>query len=146
MIILDTDCLTILERTSGDQYQYLSRKLGDYSVEDITTTIVTFDEQMRGWMAVAARAKSVGEMIFAYERLEGFLKTFRVIPVLSFDEGAAEIYEGLRKQKLRLGTMDLRIAAIAISRSAILVSRNLVDFERIPGLSVEDWTRETYIN
>lgn len=146
MIILDTDCLTILERTSGDGYRYLSGNLGAYSVDDIATTIITFDEQMRGWMAVVARAKSVGEMIFAYERLEGFLRTFRVIPVLSFDEAAAEIYEGLRKQKPRVGTMDMRIASIAIAQDAILISRNLVDFERIPGLTVEDWTKESYIN
>jgi tRNA(fMet)-specific endonuclease VapC len=146
MIILDTDCLSLLERTSRSEFKHLSERLAEFSVESITTTIVTFDEQMRGWMAVVARSKTVGEMIFAYERLEGFLTTFRVIPILSFDDDAGRVFDELKKQKLRVGTMDLRIASIAISRNAILVSRNLVDFERIPGLTVEDWTKEAYIH
>ncbi len=42
--------------------------------------------------------------------------------------------------KLRIGTMDLRIAAIAIAQDALLLSKNLTDFRTVPGLSVEDWT------
>ncbi len=37
--------------------------------------------------------------------------------------------------------MDLKIASIAISRGAILVSRNLRDFEGIPNLTVKDWSK-----
>ena len=43
-------------------------------------------------------------------------------------------------QKVRIGTMDLRIAATAISNGLILLTRNTVDFERVPGLTLEDWT------
>lgn len=42
--------------------------------------------------------------------------------------------------KIRIGTQDLRIAAIVISQNAILVTRNQRDFSRIPGLQFEDWT------
>ena len=35
--------------------------------------------------------------------------------------------------------MDLKIAAIALSHAALLLSRNLVDFTRVPGLRVENW-------
>jgi tRNA(fMet)-specific endonuclease VapC len=37
--------------------------------------------------------------------------------------------------------MDLKIAAISITNDAILISRNLADFERIPNLAVKDWTK-----
>lgn len=37
--------------------------------------------------------------------------------------------------------MDLKIASIAIPRNAILVSRNLRDFEEVPNLTVEDWAK-----
>ena len=104
MIILDTDCLSILERESGPDFLILSRNLARFRAEDVATTII------------------------------------------SFDEDAARIFQGLKQQKLRVGTMDSRIAAIPLARDATLISRNLVDFERIPGLTVEDWTRDAYIN
>jgi len=42
--------------------------------------------------------------------------------------------------------MDLKIASIAISQNALLISRNLSDYEHIPNLRVEDWTKENYAN
>ncbi len=65
---------------------------------------------------------------------------FASMQVLPFDDAAAQVFESLRKQGVRVGTMDLRIAATAIARGYTLLSRNLVDFERVPGLRVEDWT------
>lgn len=35
--------------------------------------------------------------------------------------------------------MDLKIASIAISHDAMLLSRNLRDFRKVPGLNVENW-------
>ena len=53
---------------------------------------------------------------------------------------AADILVNLRRRRLRIGTMDLKIAAIVLSHQATLLSRNLVDFSQVPGLSIEDWT------
>jgi tRNA(fMet)-specific endonuclease VapC len=60
---------------------------------------------------------------------------------LEFDDDSAKTFQDLRSQKIRIGTMDLKIASIAISRKAILVSRNLKDFEEVPNLVVKDWTK-----
>ena len=49
-------------------------------------------------------------------------------------------YDGLLAQNLRVGTMDLRLAAIALSQNLTVLTRNLRDFGRVPGLKVEDRT------
>ena len=60
---------------------------------------------------------------------------------LPFDDVAATIFDKLRGQKIRIGTNDLAIAAITLSVNGILVTRNAVDFQRVPGLVFEDWTK-----
>jgi len=42
--------------------------------------------------------------------------------------------------RIRVSTMDLRIASIALSLDMTLLTRNLTDFRLVPGLRVEDWT------
>lgn len=141
MIILDTDCLSLFDREKYLESSLLRKKLNEFPPDEIFTTIITFEEQMRGWLTYLSRCKNIEQEIFAYERLNKFLDNFREIAVLEFDENAAEIYKNLKSNKIRVGSMDLKIASIAISRKAILVSRNLKDFEQMPDLTVQDWTR-----
>jgi tRNA(fMet)-specific endonuclease VapC len=68
------------------------------------------------------------------------LRTFSAAPVLPFDAAAGSVYDDLRRQRVRIATMDLRIAAIALSRGLILLTRNVRDFGKVPGLVTEDWT------
>jgi tRNA(fMet)-specific endonuclease VapC len=75
----------------------------------------------------------------AYFEFEKILRDFSAMQLLSFDRKAAEVFDELNQQKLRVGAMDLRIAAIAIANQMTLLTQNTVDFERIPGLSIEDW-------
>ena len=60
--------------------------------------------------------------------------------MLDFDERAAVEFQRLYAMRLRVGTLDLRIAAIVLARGARLLTRNLADFRRVPGLNAEDWT------
>jgi tRNA(fMet)-specific endonuclease VapC len=140
VIVLDTDVLSIVQRARGDIYERLATRLDAVGAGGVHVTIVSFEEQMRGWLAHIARARKMAEQIVAYERLQAFLDDFRLRPVLPFDERAATEYQRLRKGKIRIGTMDLKIAAIVLTRDATLISRNLADFRQVPGLKVEDWT------
>jgi tRNA(fMet)-specific endonuclease VapC len=107
---------------------------------EVATTIITYEEQVRGWLARTARAKTSAQMIAAYGRLKRHLDEYRSYLVLDFDERAVTEFERLRRERIRIGTMDLKIAAITIVHDATLLTRNLVDFRKVPGLKAEDWT------
>lgn len=141
MLILDTDHISLLEWEHGSDFERLRKRLDEANESDIAATIVSYEEQTRGWLAYMARAKTFEQQIEAYRRLHRHLDVYAQIHVIDFDESAAVAFQALKHLKRRIGVYDLRIAAIAISREATLISRNLGDFTQVPGLSVEDWTR-----
>lgn len=139
MVVLDTDCLTLLERDDGASLG-LQLRLARVPLQEIVTTIVSYEEQTRGWLAYAAQARTLDQQVHAYRLLRSHVETFRRIPLLDFDERAAAAFARLQAARIRIGTMDLKIASIALANDATLLSRNLRDFEKVPGLRVEDWT------
>ena len=134
MIVLDTDHVSVLERNTQPGSTTLRAHLARLPPDDVVTTIISYEEQMRGWMAYLARTRSVAQQVEAYRRLLQHLDNYRRIPVLPFDEAAAVAFQQLRRARLRIGTMDLKIAAIVVSRNATLLSRNLTDFRQVAGL------------
>jgi tRNA(fMet)-specific endonuclease VapC len=140
MVILDTDHLSVLERREQPALGRLLNRLANLPPSEVATTVISYEEQMRGWMAYLAQARSMVQQIAAYSRLLSHLENYRRIPVLGFDEAAAMEFQRLRRRRLRIGTMDLKIAAIVLSHDATLLSRNLSDFNQVPELHVEDWT------
>lgn len=141
MLVLDTDVLSIIQRAEGIEYSRLVARLPAGDPQSVFVTIVSLEEQMRGWLTFVARARSSEQQITAYARLHALLKDFSRRSVLDFDDQAARQYQRLLKSKIRIGTMDLRIAAIALAQHATLLSRNLSDYRKVPGLRVEDWTQ-----
>jgi tRNA(fMet)-specific endonuclease VapC len=140
VILLDTDTLCIVQRGGGPEYEGLVGRL-DAAADEVAVSIISFEEQMRGWLAFIARARSAAQQITAYAKLHALLDDFSTRPILDFDPASAIELERLRRSKVRIGTMDLKISAIALARDALLLSRNLSDFSKVPGLRVADWTR-----
>jgi tRNA(fMet)-specific endonuclease VapC len=72
--------------------------------------------------------------------LRHFLGKFSSLP---FDDPAAAVYGEERAKLEKLGTKigphDMQIAAIALANGLIVVTHNVGEFSRVPGLSVEDW-------
>ncbi len=140
MIVLDSDILSLM-LLGGSNLDTLKAHLSDPANAALTTTIVNYEEQVRGWLKKLALAKKVSEQVEAYRLLNLHLGLYRTVKVLEFDETAAAYFQQLRKQFRRHGVADLKIASIALANQATLVTRNLRDFQPIPGLNVEDWTQ-----
>jgi len=142
MYILDTDIFSIAQHPNNPDALTLQRRfilLPDDVL--VGTTIITYDEQTRGWFKFFAQARTDLQQLKAYAKLSQHLKDWQGANVFPFDEAAAKILHRLRTLKLQIGTNDLKIAAITLSLDATLITRNLQHFKRIPNLRVEDWTK-----
>jgi tRNA(fMet)-specific endonuclease VapC len=139
MYLLDTDHLSVLER-GGAAAARLRRRLQAVAPDEVAATVVSYEEQTRGWLAYIARSRSLEDQVTAYGYLQRHLQVFCAVPLIAFDPAAAAIVQQLQQQRIRIGTMDLKIASIALAQGAALLSRNVTDFQQVPGLRVEDWT------
>ena len=139
MLLLDSDHMSLLQR-GGAEAQRIRQRLRAVPPDDVATTIISFEEQMRGWLSRIARAATLDRQIADYLDLKQFLQYYCNVAVVEFDTRAAEEFERLQKAKIRIGTMDLKIAAIALANGATLLTRNLSDFNKVPGLRIEDWS------
>lgn len=140
MYVLDTDTASIDQRGRGTEYDVLTARLAAAD-RPVRWNIVTFEEHMRGWLAYTARARTPEEYSEAAFRLHAALRYYRTRDVLDFTPAAAERFRRLKTARVRIGTPDLRIASIALSLDATVITRNLSDFRKVPDLKAEDWTR-----
>jgi tRNA(fMet)-specific endonuclease VapC len=138
MYILDTDHMSVLER-GGHTAMPLVQRLSAISDNDVATSIVNYEEQCRGWIALTNREKDEA-LIRAYARLSQHLEIYSGMHVVGFDGKANAIYQDLQRMRIRVGTQDLKIASIALANNAVLLTRNLRDFARVPHLKSADWT------
>jgi tRNA(fMet)-specific endonuclease VapC len=134
--ILDTDHISLFQ--TG--HPLVTERVQSIDPNAIAVTIITVEEQMYGRLNRIRRAKSTDELRLAYSNLNRTLAYFQSISVLDFDSDAAGCYKSIVSQKIRVGTQDLKIASIALSHNAKIVSRNLRDFAKVPGLEIEDWS------
>ncbi len=140
--LFDTDHITIRQRRTRPDFDNFVAHAAPYTKEDFAYSIVSFDEQTRGARAHIKAAKSHADLVPRYGLLELLLNDYKQMTVLAFDFSAAAALTRLQSQNLRIGALDLRIAAIAVSRGLILLTRNARDFAKIAGLTIEDWTRD----
>ncbi|MCI0681327.1 MAG: type II toxin-antitoxin system VapC family toxin [Gemmataceae bacterium] len=138
--LLDTDHFSILQQRRQPACFYLEKRLQSPPVPTVKISIVSFQEQARGWLAWLHRARKPPDVLKGYSFLQELLHWYTKFEVLPFDAPALAEFQRLRAMKVRIGTRDLRIAAIANVHGATVLSRNLRDFRQAPGLLVEDWT------
>jgi tRNA(fMet)-specific endonuclease VapC len=135
--ILDTDHISLFQRGNPT----VISKIQSISYQEIGITIVSYEEQIRGWLKIVSRSSSDFEQLtFGYGKLNETLDFYRTKTVLDFNAAAVTQFQQLLRQKIRVGTQDLRIASIALSVGGTVVTRNQRDFQRVPGLRIEDWS------
>ena len=139
MYLLDSDHTSLLERGGAEGIRIRNRLRG-VAPDEVANTIVTYEEQTRGWMARLARDTHPEQQLKDYGELKRQLNNYCKIAVLDYDAKAQKVYTRLRQSKVRIGTMDLKIAAIALANDATLLTRNLSDFQKAPDLKAEDWS------
>lgn len=135
--VLDTNHFTEFANASAIGHRLMARI--DERRAGVFACIVAAEESLQGWLSLIRSRKAGADQLEAYVRLQACLETLNKLTVLPFDRDAADAFHRLQAQRIRIGTMDLKIAAICLAHDATLLSRNLVDFERVPGLRVENW-------
>ncbi len=139
LFILDSDHISLLLEGNA----LIDRKI--QSIEpQVATSIVTVQEVFNGWVSQINARADVQNPVPLYTKLWNAVEYFKGIPIANFDDAAHQAYQQLlsenpplRKNRLQ---KDMRIAAIALSLGATVVTRNRKDFELVPGLPIVDWT------
>lgn len=133
--VLDTDTLSLYGRGHPD----VVRSLRALAPNERALTVISVEEQLSGWYALLRRARRRDQIALAYARLAEAVEVMTELLILRFTEPAIDRFNALVALRLGVGNQDLRIAAITLEHGGILVTRNVRDFTRVPGLPVVNW-------
>jgi len=138
--ILDTDSVSLILRSNP-------RIIAKAERHQFAVTIITVQEQFNGWVPKINQVRDTNEIARLTELYTYFwenLQFYRNQTILNFTPEAAEVLKQLLRENRTLRKAriqkDMRIAAIALSIGATVVTRNTRDFGQVPGLNIEDWT------
>lgn len=132
MYVLDTDISIFLLRGKAEA---AVERLREIDVDMVAVTAITAAELRYG-------AVHSGNPPRNLEQVEQFLAPLKMLP---FDNGAAVHFAVIKERLARngelIGPMDLLIAATTRAHGATLVTNNVSEFSRVPGLVVENWLK-----
>lgn len=137
MLVLDTNHVSELTYRTTAGLRLLQRL--DASEQDAAVSAITVEETLRGWLAQIRRYTEPRKQIAACQRLISQVEVFASWLVLPWDDDAADRFDALQPIRQQVGTQDLKIASICLAHDATLLTRNLADFNPVPGLRVENW-------
>jgi tRNA(fMet)-specific endonuclease VapC len=138
VILFDTDHLSVLA-FPGPASERLAQRMEESADQHFAIPVAAAEEQMRGWLAAIGRQRSIYDQLLPYERLAMMIAMWSDWEIARLDRLAANEFELPRRSRIRIGTPDLKIAAIALSLDALLVTRNARDFSQVPRLRFENW-------
>jgi tRNA(fMet)-specific endonuclease VapC len=129
--LLDTDtCIYLLNGHEG-----VKQRVAEVGVEVIAVTVVTKGELYFG-------AYNSSQVEHNLKRIQNFFATPGP-SVLPLDENTLDNFgkfkAELRRKGQPIGDIDLLIAGVAISQGLTVITNNTKHFERIPGISLDNW-------
>ena len=117
----------------------------DKYYKDVAITVVTVQELFNGWVGRLNNPTQAKNLTLLYTKLWETTAFIKVITVLNFDKEASDCCDMLKKNSKELAKnkieKDLRIASIALTQNATVVTRNHKDFSQVPNLKLEDWSK-----
>jgi tRNA(fMet)-specific endonuclease VapC len=134
--IIDTDTFSLYQDGDPAVLANILRHGGDRLV----VTVTTVEEALAGWLHRIRIAKNDRDRAFGSAQYAETVEDFSGWPVLPLTVPALARITALGRGRLNVGGNDLKIAAVALEAGGTVVTRNLRDFRRVPGLACEDWS------
>lgn len=129
MYFLDSDHMSLLERGNAEG-ERIRNRLRNVPGDDTATTIISYEEQTSGWMSRLASSTQPERQMSDYSELKRLLNNYCRIAVVEYEAMAVTEFKRLRQSGIRIGSMDLKIASIALANDATVLTRNTQDFSR----------------
>src|SRR6202795_3674507 len=107
--LFDSDHLTLYQH----MHPRLIQRLALQPADSVAICPINIEESMRGWLAPLGRVLTGNKHVQAYANLVAAEEMFRLFPLVPFDGAAERQFQHLRASRLRVGTLNLKIAAIA---------------------------------
>jgi len=138
--LMDTDHASLIQMKAEPEFSAIAGRLSANPGSEVSYSIISLHEQFSGSHAQINRARSPVDAVSGYGRLAKLVGFYSQVLLVPFDVAAASEFIRLKAAGVRVATMDLRIASVALSRGLVLVTRNTRDFAKVPDLVTEDWT------
>jgi tRNA(fMet)-specific endonuclease VapC len=136
LYLLDTDQVTLYQLG----HPLLIQNVLQHLVDQLAVAVITVEEQLGGWQRALRQARDDARREEVYRRMALTVESLAGWAILPFSQAAMTRHADLMRQRLNVGSNDLKIAATALETGATVVTRNLRDFTRVPGLSCQDWS------
>ncbi len=131
-VLVDASILIEAERGQLD----LERHVASRQDEDSFLSVVTASELLHG----VHRATQARQRARRSAFVEGILERFPILPIdLPTARAHAQVWAELAAAGALIGPNDLWLAATCIAHGLTMITANVRDFERVPGLQVESW-------
>jgi tRNA(fMet)-specific endonuclease VapC len=137
--LLDTNIVSLFLDRRRNNPQLTQRILSE-PPEHLFISLLTVEEVMRGALASVQRVRHQPSIITAYQEFGSLLDALHVFQSVPYDREAEQIYQTMTAAQKRVGTQDCRIAATAILLGHTVVTANRMDFQKIGGVPIADWT------